>query len=157
MDDLRESLQKAENQTREKMNNLNEVLKHIKLAQHALDLEEGEELVLVEQPDPERPTMRGALIPEEPSGLEVTFKTRYEKGTLSTCIVNVLKRMGEPGDSRKIHEQLVKGVGNRIPRTVSVRCATAWCASRGASSQRRSMASTTTHFYPSRSWCDRST
>ncbi len=109
MDDLRESLQKAENQTREKMNNLNEVLKHIKLAQHALDLEEGEELVLVEQPDPERPTMRGALIPEEPSGLEVTFKTRYEKGTLSTCIVNVLKRMGEPGDSRKIHEELVKG------------------------------------------------
>jgi len=120
MDDLRESLQKAENQTREKMNNLNEVLKHIKLAQHALDLEEGEEL---EQADPNDegtlgPTAREALIPmgkaerkwgAEPSELEVKATTRYEKGTLSTCIVNVLKRMGEPGDSRKIHEELVKG------------------------------------------------
>ena len=119
MDDLRNSLKAAENQTRQEIDRLNNVLKHILLAQHSLDLEEGEELVLVEEePDPDL-TMRSALIPEvgkaerkwgaEPTEAEVKFKTRYKGITLSSSIVNVLHRMGEPVNSKKIHEELTKG------------------------------------------------
>ena len=119
MDDLRNSLKAAENQTRQEIDRLNNVLKHILLAQHSLDLEEGEELVLVEEPDPDlEPTARSALIPEqraerkwgaEPTESEIKFKTRYQGRTLSSAIVNVLKRMGEPVNSKKIHEELTKG------------------------------------------------
>jgi hypothetical protein len=131
MDDLRNSLEAAENQTRLEIDRLNNVLKHILLARHSLDLEEGEQLVLMEGEEPTEPhdytkTMRDALIPEqsdkrakaerkwgaeptEPSGLMVTFKTRYEKGTLSSCIVNVLNRAGEPVNSKNIHEELTQG------------------------------------------------
>jgi hypothetical protein len=120
-------LKTAENQTRQEIDRLNNVLKHVLLAQHTLDLEEGEELVLVEEPDP---TARSALIPEKPSSAfssvslkgtaerkwgaepteaEVKFKTRYKGITLSSSIVNVLNRMGEPVNSKKIHEELAKG------------------------------------------------
>ena len=108
----------AENQTRQEIDRLNNVLKHILLAQHSYDLEEGEELVLVEeQADPHEPTARSALIPDqaerkwgaEPTEAEVKFKTRYQGRTLSSAIVNVLKRMGEPVNSKKIHEELTKG------------------------------------------------
>jgi len=124
MDDLRNSLKTAENQTRQEMDRLNNVLKHILLAQHSLDLEEGEELVLVEEPDPDlEPTARSALIPEKsspfasvslkgtagPTKAEVKFNTRYKGITLSSSIVNVLNRMGEPVNSKKIHEELAKG------------------------------------------------
>jgi len=112
-------LKAAENQARQEIDRHNTVLKHILLAQHSLDLEEGEELVLVEE-QADTDTMRNALIPEqrakaerkwgsEESELEVQFKTRYTKGTLSSCIVNVLNRAGEPVNSKKIHEELTKG------------------------------------------------
>jgi len=121
MDDLREFLKKAENQAREEMSNLNEALKHILLAQHLVDLE----VEIPEEPGPEpndegtlEPVARDALIPmgkaerkwgAEPTEIEVKHKTRYKGLTLSTCIVNVLKRMGEPVNSKKIHEELVGG------------------------------------------------
>jgi len=124
MDDLRNSLKAAENQARQEIDRLNNVLKHVLLAQHTLDLEEGEELVLVEEPDPDlEPTARSALIPEQsspfasvslkgtagPTKAEVKFNTRYKGITLSSSIVNVLNRMGEPVNSKKIHEELTKG------------------------------------------------
>lgn len=117
MDDLREFLKKAENQAREEMSNLNEALKHILLAQQLVDLEvEIPEDPPEEHPDPEQP-MRSALIPDlalrkhgaEPTDLELKHSTRYKGLTLNTCIINVLKRMGEPVDSKKIHAQLVQG------------------------------------------------
>ena len=131
MDDLRNSLKDAENHARQEIDRHNTVLKHILLAQHSLDLEEGEELV--QEPDPDlEPTARSALIPEksspfasvslkgttskaerkwgaEPTEAEVKFKTRYKGITLSSSIVNVLNRMGEPVNSKKIHEELAKG------------------------------------------------
>ena len=120
MDDLRNSLEAAENQTRLEIDRLNNVLKHILLARHSYDLEE---LPLEEGPEPNDegtvgPIARDALIPmgkaerkwgAEPSELEVKSTTRYTKGTVSSCIVNVLKRMGEPVNSKKIHEELAKG------------------------------------------------
>lgn len=140
MDDLRNSLQAAENHARQEIDRHNTVLKHILLAQHSLDLEE---LPLEEETDPNlKPEEKGLVShplleekapseeegvprlqvhgPEqrakaerkwgaEPSELEVKFKTRYEKGTLTSCIVNVLSRMGEPVNSKKIHEELTKG------------------------------------------------
>ncbi|MFQ5539220.1 MAG: hypothetical protein ACE5FB_02380, partial [Candidatus Binatia bacterium] len=121
MDDLRESLKKAENQIRGEMDNLNEALKHVLLAQKLVDQEtphmpEEEGEMLAEAVDPHdvliakaEQRQRAVLLDDKPSELEVKHKTRYKKGTLSTCIVNVLKRMGEPVNSKKIHEELMAG------------------------------------------------
>jgi len=100
MDNLRNSLKAAENHARQEIDRHNNVLK----------------------PDLE-PTARSALIPEKsspfasvslkgtagPTKAEVKFNTRYKGITLTSSIVNVLNRMGEPVNSKKIHEELAKG------------------------------------------------
>jgi len=123
MDELRENLKKVENQIREEMSNLNEALKHVLLAQQLLDLEveipeDTPEQICCDKPhfgmtheqfteSMKGPKMQGYH--PGPSELALKHTTRYKGLTLSTCIVNVLKRMGEPINSKKIHEELVKG------------------------------------------------
>lgn len=102
MDDLRESLKKSENLIRGEMDHLNEALKHVLLAQKLIDQE------VPQMPEEEEGEMLAEAV-DPPSESEVKYKTRYKGRTLATSIVNVLKRMGEPVNSKKIHEELMAG------------------------------------------------
>jgi hypothetical protein len=109
MDDLRGSLDLAEKQTREEIDRLNEVLKHILLAKQFLNSETPIPDEEEEAPPPGTTELVPGVEHKPPSDLEVQYKTRYEKGSTSSCIVNVLHRLAEPSDSKTIHGELLSG------------------------------------------------